>query len=157
MANSSGRDTVQKSLQDFVYVIKDIVLLNEVYSTHKYVEGTMQPNLDTLLRTKTRTESEWYRAKMEYLTAYHDIQYKRFLMNMTLVTLMFLCLSALAYGFVFMNNLPDPKAYIKMLGIAIGCLFVIYLVVIVLMYKNVSKRTNYNWNRIYFKPPSASS
>lgn len=147
-------DKVRDKLQEFVYVIKDIVLLNEVYSTHKYVEGTMQPNLDTLLRTKTRTESEWYRAKMEYLTSYHEMQYKRFLMNMTLATLMFLCLSAVAYGFVYMNGLSDPSAYAKMLWIGIGCLFVIYLVVLILMHKNVKKRTNYNWNRIYFKPPS---
>lgn len=147
-------DEVRNKLQEFVSVIKDIVLLNEVYSTHKYVEGTMQPNMDILMRTKMRTESEWYRAKMEYMTSYHEIQYKRFLMNITLATLMFLCLSAVAYGFVFMNGLPNPSNYIKILGIAIGCLFVIYLVVLILMYKNVKKRTNYNWNRIYFKPPS---
>lgn len=146
-------EPVDTALAKLVAVIKDVVLLNEIYSTNMYIHNTIGSDKNNLERTNRRAASGLHQAKMEYMTTHHHIQYKRYLINVMLLTLGVFSVCMLLMGYLFMGGISNPHDYYTIFGIIIGSIIVLYLVVMYLWWTNIKRRTNYNWNRIYFRPP----
>ena len=149
---AANTSTINTELQKLVKNVRDIVILNELYSTHVFVESTVNPGKQSLDRTKDKTYSEYYRMLIEYSSKHHEMQYKTYWMHVMFLTIGALSLSAIVVGYVYMlTENPDSVTWVMWTFLAL--IWIVYLILVIKWYGNVKKRTQYNWNRIYFKPP----
>jgi hypothetical protein len=140
---------IRTHIENLMGTIKDILLINELYATSSAASSDLDVRNQEIVNMLDRAKSNSWKSKHTYLNSVYTIEYNRWITNIILFTFFVLMIALLIMAVALMNGRG-----IGSLGAWLALLFIVYACAIVVWYNGYKARTQYNWNKFYFKKPT---
>lgn len=123
-----------------------MIILNDLANVNKFANATVDSEMQRLQRLRTRATSDLMKSKSEYMQLTYAIDYQKFQISFIQVTFFFLILLSVALYYV--QKQTEPNWYV--FGTVAATLAVLYIFIIVIIFKNMQSRRKHDWNKYYF-------
>ena len=131
----------------YVDSTKELVVINDLVNVNRYMNNSMQSEVKRTQNLRDQTFNNVYRTKQSYLMKWYDIEYNSFVTHIIQFTLFIFILCGSLYATTL-----DPRFLFNKVIVfwIIGIAVLIYLLMILLLFKSVTQRRRDDFNKFYF-------
>lgn len=123
---------------------------NDLGNVNNFVKNTYDLENKRLNSVLDHSVNDVYLSRETYMLTKYNIAYQVFLTNVILVSMFFAIILFFIASFTFYE--PIMLSW-KVAGVIIGFILVLYLLVVLMMYKSLKRRRKDDWTKFYFDTP----
>lgn len=123
-----------------------MILMNDLANANKFAGLTVENEAKRLMRLKERSSSDLTKTRAQYLSKNYTIAYNKFLTSIVQLTFGLIIAIAISTYCLIPANFISIWVYAWIVTI-IG---VLYIIVIIIMIKNMQTRRKDDWDKYYF-------
>ena len=131
-----------------------LIMMNDVISSNEYLSTTMDNEFQRVSKLTDRTRNTIYKTRASYMQKKYSISYNNFVSGILQFTLFVFILIALCFAAWKQGVLEGGSTEIWRSPIVLGAagliLMVLYLFIVILLYKNYQTRRKDDWDKFYF-------
>lgn len=131
----------------YVDTTKELVVLNDLVNVNRYMNTSMQDEVKRTKNLRDQTFNNVYRTKQSYLMKRYDIAYNSFVTHVIQFTLFVFILCGSLYATTL-----DPRFLFNKVVVSwiIGITVILYLAIILLLFRSVTQRRRDDFSKFYF-------
>jgi len=125
-------------------------LVNSLNNMNNFIQGTQTSESKRLQDLNSRSLSDLYKMKAEFMNVMNDISINQHKINIIKVSLV---ISVIVCGFAIAARIDPPLIDLQSAIIACCVTGSIYIIIIIIMYKSSLRRRNDDWTKFNFSQP----
>lgn len=148
-------DIFLENVRAYLFNTNQSILFNDVTNANEYLRDTLSKEIDRYATVRDRTFNSIHKTRHSYMSkkyATHYYQFMSVLAQFTIFTILLIGLAFYAYKHEGLEWLSLQGAIYASLGIA-----AVYLIVVVMFYKQNQLRRRDDWNKFYFPTKESST
>ena len=142
-----------KHIQKYLDETNKLIMMNDVLISNEYLNDTMTTEYNRVAKLSDRTRNTIYKTRASYMQKKYSIAYNNFVSGILQFTLFVFILCAICYA-VWQQGVDEQlvafwRAPLLLGGVAM-ILVVLYLFIVILLYKQYQTRRKDDWDKYYF-------
>lgn len=125
---------------------------NDLGNVNNFVKTTYIKENARINKVLDHSVNDVYISRETYMLTKYNIAYQKFLIDVILVSLFFSIVCFFIVSFTFYEKLMISW---KVAGSILGGVAILYLLVVLVMYKSLTRRRKDDWTKFYFDSPYA--
>ena len=139
------------SLENLYNSTTDVLQIgNDLGNVNNFVKNTYDLENKRISKVLDNSVNDVYLSRERFMLTKYNIAYQDFLTNVILISMFFSIICFFVISFTFYEKF---KIEWKAAGVILGFILVIYLFVIIVMYRNLIRRRKDDWTKFYFETP----
>ena len=143
-------------IQKYLNETNNIIMMNDVVTSNEYLNTTMDTEFQRVSHLTDKTRNTIYKTRNSYMLKKYQIAYNKFISGILQFTL-FVAIALIVFLAAWRQGLELPanvaKAFWQSPTLLLTCalvLVVLYLFIVILLYKNYQMRRKDDWDKYYF-------
>lgn len=143
--------TFSTKINDFMSDSRDVIFMNDVYANNVYLTRMLNARGHEVSDLNRHAQNKTQLSKVGYLSASYHIHVMRFRRKILLFSMFMFLVAALLFGLRFIE--PAVITENKTFFIALSVVVLLYVIMIMIWYKDRNQRSSFVWHRYYFASP----
>jgi hypothetical protein len=140
-----------KTLEDVHnYNTEANTVINSLFNMNNFITGTHSSESKRIQNLNSKSMNDLYKIKQEFMQVKNRTALNNYysgILKLTIITMVICGLLAIA------TQTEPPRIALKTAIIACSCVGLLYIIIIIIMNKNMHRRRNDDWTKFYFNEP----